>query len=168
MATQARSNVRKSVTGGIVLILIGALTLVGQLDILGNAWRYILPGLGLVFLAWGVLAKQFGLVIPGGILSGIGAGVMLIEGPYAHLGEPAIGGVFMLAFGAGWLLVALLSVPASGSFIWWPLIPGGVLAMFGGLLLAGQAGEQIMRVIGYAWPAALMAAGAWLLMRRSQ
>ncbi len=160
-----RSN-RQPLIGGIILIAIGALTLLAQLDLFENIGMFFVPILGLIFLAWGLMTRTFGLVIPGGILSGIGLGIVLIEGPLAGLGEPAEGAVFLMAFAAGWLLIALLSKFTAGSFQWWPLIPAGVLALVGGLSVAGEAGLQVLKVIGYAWPVALIAAGAWIILRK--
>ncbi len=160
-----RSN-RQPLIGGIILIAIGALTLLAQLDLFENIGMFFVPVLGLIFLAWGLATRTFGLVIPGGILSGIGLGIVLLEGPLAGLGEPVEGAVFLLAFAAGWLLIALLSKFTAGAFQWWPLIPAGVLALVGGLLVAGETGLQVLKVIGYAWPVALIAAGAWIILRK--
>ena len=169
MNTQSTTPVRstcKPMTGGIILIAIGAIALLGQLDLFANVGGLIVPALGLIFLASGLLTRTFGLVIPGGILGGIGLGIALTEGPLAGLGEPAQGGVFTLAFAAGWLLIALLSRFTTSAFQWWPLIPAGILALVGGLLVAGEAGLQILKAIGYAWPVALIVVGAWIILRK--
>lgn len=169
MNTQSTDPVRSHrapLVGGTILIAIGVLILLNQLNLVGNLGLFFIPALGVLFLAWGLATRTFGLVIPGGILGGIGLGIALIEGPLAGLGEPVQGGVFLLAFAAGWLLISLLSVFTAGTFQWWPLIPAGVLALVGGLLLAGEAGLSALKVLGYAWPAALIAAGVWLLLRK--
>lgn len=164
-ATTTRSN-RAPLTGGIILILIGALTLLAQLDVFANIGLFFVPALGIIFLTWGLLTRTFGLVIPGGILGGIGLGIVLLEGPLAGLSEPAQGAIFLLAFAAGWLLIALLSTMTTSGFQWWPLIPAAVLGLIGGLLVAGEAGLQVLKVIGFAWPVALIAAGAWIVLRK--
>ena len=163
--TTTRSN-RAPLTGGIVLIAIGALALLSQLNIFDNIGMFFVPALSLIFLAWGLLTRTFGLVIPGGILGGIGLGIVLIEGPLAGLGEPAQGAIFLLAFAAGWTLISLLSKFTAGAFQWWPLIPAGIMGLIGGLLVTGETGLQVLKVIGYAWPVALIAAGAWIILRR--
>lgn len=169
MNTQSTHPVRShrsSLTGGIILIAIGALALLSQLDIFTDIGMFFVPALGIIFLVWGLASRAFGLVIPGGILSGIGLGIALVEGPLAGSGEPVEGAIFLLAFAAGWLLIALLSKFTATAFQWWPLIPAAVLALVGGLLLAGEAGLQVLKVIGYAWPVALIAAGAWIILRK--
>ncbi len=169
MTTQSTSTTRSNrapLTGGIILILIGALTLLAQLDIFANIGMFFVPALSIVFLAWGLLTRTFGLIIPGGILGGIGLGIVLLEGPLAGLGEPAQGATFLLAFAAGWALIALLSRFTAGAFQWWPLIPAAVLGLIGGLLAAGETGLQVLKVIGYVWPVALIAAGTWIILRK--
>lgn len=160
-----RSN-RAPLIGGGILIAIGALTLAAQLGLLADLSLLFVPALGVLFLAWGLLTRTFGLVIPGGILSGIGAGIALIAGPAAGVGEPAKGAIFLLAFAAGWLLIALLSHFTDASRQWWPLIPAGILGGIGGLLLAGETGTLILKGFGYAWPVVLIAAGAWIMLRK--
>lgn len=164
-ATTTRSN-RAPLTGGIILILVGALTLLAQLDVFTNIGMLFLPALGIIFLVWGLLTRTFGLIIPGGILGGIGLGAALMEGPLAGLAEPTQGAIFLLAFAAGWVLISLLSKFTAGTFQWWPLIPAGIMGLIGGLLAAGETGLQVLKVIGYAWPVALIAAGAWIILRK--
>jgi len=163
--TPTRSN-RAALTGGIVLIAVGLLALLGQLGLPANIGIFFIPALAVIFLAAGLISRTFGLVIPGGILAGIGLGIALIEGSLAGLNEPTRGAIFLLAFAAGWLLIALLSRFTADAFQWWPLIPAGILAALGGLLLAGETGLQVLKVFGYAWPVALVAAGAWIILRK--
>lgn len=160
-----RSN-RAALAGGLVLIAIGLLTLLGQLNLSAQIGMFFIPALAVIFLVGGLISRTFGLVIPGGILGGIGLGIALIEGPLAGAAEPTRGAIFLLAFAAGWLLIALLSHFTASAFQWWPLIPASVLAAIGGLLLAGETGQQVLKVIGYAWPVVLIAVGAWIILRR--
>ncbi len=169
MTTQSTTTIRSTrgpLTGGIILIAIGILALLSQLDIFADIGMFFVPALGIIFLAWGLLTRTFGLIIPGGILGGIGLGIVLMEGPLAGLAEPAQGATFLLAFAAGWALISLLSKFTAGAFQWWPLIPAAVLGLIGGLLVAGETGLQVLKVIGYAWPVALIAAGAWIILRK--
>ncbi|MGC8780565.1 MAG: hypothetical protein ACP5UQ_06840 [Anaerolineae bacterium] len=166
MTTPMNPSTRRSLVAGLALIAFGALMLLGQLQLLSGAEMLVLPALAVIFLAWGLATRTFGLLIPGGVLAGIGAGSYLIARPLADVAEPTQGAIFLLAFGAGWLLIALLSPLATSGFQWWPLIPAGVIGGLGALLLAGDAGLQVLRLLGYAWPLALIAVGAWILLRR--
>lgn len=166
MTSPTRPSARKSVTIGVILIAIGALSLLSQFDRFDQIELFFLPVLAAVFLVSSVATRTFGLLIPGGVLAGIAAGSLLVEGPLASVSEPASGAIFLLAFAAGWLLISLLSPLTKSGFEWWPLIPAGILALVGGLLLIGDAGLQVLKVIGYAWPVVLIAVGAWIILRR--
>ncbi len=151
---------------GVALIGIGLLLLVAQLvggELLGRAFLLLLGG---IFVLWGLLSRQIGLLIPGGILSGLGLGVLLITGPFHSLEEADQGGVFLLAFALGWGLISLLSLLLPGRACWWPLIPGGILALIGGGLLWGEAGRQVLEWVGQLWPVALIAGGLYLILWR--
>lgn len=158
---------RNMLVGGVALIAIGLLTLAGQVFDLDNLGLLVLPALALIFLAWGLITRTFGLIIPGGILAGIGVGAILIEQSWLPLTEMAQGGVFLLSFAAGWALISLLSPVVSGKWAWWPLIPGGILAAIGALLLAGETGVRMLELLGYAWPVALIVLGLYLVLRRN-
>ena len=152
---------------GIALILIGLLALGGQLlDDWGALGLLFLPALGLIFLVWGAITREGGLLIPGGILSGIGAGVYLMQGPFAHLGGTGEPGVFLLAFAGGWALITLLSAVFTDNTMTWPLIPGGILALIGIALLIGGAALTVLEIAGQYWPVILILIGLYVIIKR--
>jgi hypothetical protein len=157
---------RNLLVGGIALILIGALTLVGQVFNLESLGLLVLPTLALIFLVWGLLTRTAGLLVPGGILGGVGLGAILIEQSWAPMSETVQGGIFLLCFAGGWALITLLSRFVGPKVVWWPLIPGGILAAIGGLLLAGDVGLEALEGLRYAWPIALIIIGLYLILRR--
>jgi len=159
---------RKRVIGGLALIVLGIIALVAQfVDIGETLGLLILPGLGLIFLIWGIVTRQSGLLIPGGILSGIGAGTLLITGPFEAASGDVQGGLFMLAFALGWFLIPVLSIIFTRDNHWWALIPGGIMALIGGGLLFGGAALAILEFLGTIWPVFLILGGLYLLLRRS-
>lgn len=159
---------RNRIVWGIALIVFGLLALVTQLVDLGETLGLlIVPALGLIFLLWGTLTRQSGLLIPGGILSGIGIGTLLITGPYAAASGQVQGGVFLLAFAFGWALIPVLSAIFTGDNHWWALIPGGIMAIVGGALLFGGVALTVLEFFGRAWPVLLILAGLYLILRRS-
>jgi len=174
MTTHAETNSPKSfparmpkhVIGGAVLITIGLLLLVGQ--IINAEWFGLLvpAGLGLVFLLWGIVAREFGPLVPGGIMAGIGAGLILNRWVLVEPNGETQGAVILLSFGAGWGLITVLSALFTHKTQSWPLIPGAILAAIGGALLAGEAGQQMLEFVGQAWPLALIAAGLYVIFRR--
>jgi len=159
---------RRGWVGGLILILVGGLALLAQFVDLNGL--LVLPALSACFLLWGILTRQTGLVIPGGILGGIALGADLVEGPFATLGDPGNGGVFMLSFALGWALITLVSfyTNRNGRPSLWPLIPGGIMAAIGSVLLAGGKALTILNWLGMGWPVILIAMGLYLIFRRKE
>jgi hypothetical protein len=71
----------------------------------------------------------------------------------------------LLGLGGGFLLIYVVSAlrgRAPGD--WWPLIPGGILTVIGLMLAANATGA--LAVIGRWWPAVLVIAGLFIILRR--
>jgi hypothetical protein len=164
--TKKAKETRDRVILGVMLIAIGLLTFLSQVIDLPRIELLILPGLAVIFLLWGLLTREIGLLIPGGILAGVALGVYLITGPYAGQIEDNQAGVFLLAFSAGWALISLLSPISKQGFQWWPLIPGGIIGLVGLAVMRGGAALQLLEIIGYAWPLVLVAVGIYILLKR--
>ncbi len=118
---------------GIILIVFGAASLLQHWLKIGN---YITLLLGIGMLVWGSVSRRTGWIIPGGVLTGIGLGIMAMEGRwlFPHFDQ---NGVFLICFAFGWFLITLLS----GLFTctqWWALIPGGIMTVIGGSILAAN------------------------------
>jgi hypothetical protein len=150
-----------SFTTGILLIGIGLSLLLFRVIDLPELFPLFL---GLVFLVAGALTRKTGLIIPGGILSGAGLGVLATTYlPQAVTDQQASGGFFMLAFALGWFSIVLFTRLFTGRTEWWPLIPGSILAAIGGLILGGENGLAILKVTGDYWPVILVLIGIWVL-----
>jgi hypothetical protein len=100
---------------------------------------YIGIGLGISLLLWGIGAKLFGLIIAGSIVLTVAPGISF---PWKSIGVTNLisqTGVMLVWFGLGWALITISSRVIRDKFIWWPLIPGGILEMVGiGLFLGGN------------------------------
>ena len=122
--------------------------------------------LGLAFLSWGLGERLFGLIIPGCLLSSIGPGVYLawssqtLENPLARTG------IMLVAFALGWVLITVCSRRVTHQFVWWPLIPGGVLAMVGWGLYIGGNPSNAAAFIGNTGSLAMILFGVYLLLMR--
>ncbi len=167
-STSTSSSSRRSgITGGIILILAGAIALAANL--IPTQVPLFIGALALVFLTAGILRRNNGLLIPGGVLAGVAGGIYLVETIFKNAAEPFAGGMFLLAFAGGWVLITLLSLalhlfdPKHGVMLW-PLIPAGGLALTGGLILTDNA--TALEVLGKGWPLALILVGASILLRR--
>ena len=156
---------RKGLAGGTVLILLGVALLIGPL----TGWQFTwlaLPTMAVIFLAWGMIMRSFGLIIPGGILAGIALGTALMQNRPGLLDGPDNGGLFLLCFAAGWGLITLLSPLTEGGFRWWPLIPGGIMAVVGTALLTNQ--RHTLAWLNIAGPLLLSGLGVWVIFRRRE
>ena len=129
---EKKNNKRHSprIVAGIILILFGGATLLQRWFDIGNA---IVLLLGMSMLAWGSISHKTGLIIPGGVLTGIGLGILAMQGPWQF---PAVdqNGVFLLCFALGWFLITFLTALFTCTQ-WWALIPGGIMALIGGSIL---------------------------------
>ena len=159
------SENRNGAFGGLLLIGIGVLALLAQFGNLDWLGLLILPALGAFFMVWGILTRQSGLMVPGGILLGIGAGTLLLAGPFEDVAENMQGGVFMLSFAGGWALITLASLLFGDRKQWWPLIPAGIMALIGGGLLFGGLFMNLLTLLGKIWPLFLILLGVWILVR---
>ncbi|MDP9252386.1 MAG: hypothetical protein M3O80_05205 [Chloroflexota bacterium] len=142
---------------GVILIVVGASLFLVQLLHLDA--DVIVLVIGLVFTAAFALTRRYGLLIPAGILTGLGAGILLEDLGVA--GEPV-----MLGLGLGFLAIYAVDALTSGAREpgrWWPLIPGAIVTVIAGA--SGTFGEQGARAIEQGWPILLIALGAWLLLR---
>ncbi len=160
--TEKRRN--GALIGGAILISIGLFSLVE--NIFHMSWGlYFLPFLAVIFLAAGLYTRRPGLLIPGGILAGIGAGAIVVDQYMPYLTDQARGGAFLLVFAGGWLLITLASL-VIGRLMLWPLFPAAFLGLTGAALTAGQTGLQILHYYGYFWPIVLIVIGLYLVFRR--
>jgi len=171
--TPVVKNKRPNLLGGLILVLVGVLALVA--NFLGNTpyTLWFLPLLGIIFLASGIIAGKRGLLIPGGILLGIGVGTLLVAHYLTPPSEEMQGGIFMLAFAGGWVLITLLSLVVKDAedqtrVMWWPLIPGGIIGAIGAALLLGEKGQVALEYFGKGWPVILIAGGLYLILRRRE
>jgi hypothetical protein len=128
---------------------------------------YIPTAIGLTLLLCGITTRLFGLIIPGCILIGIGPGVFFAWG---QAGEPnglAQTGMMLVTFSLGWGLITVFSRVITERFVWWPLIPGGVMAVVGwGLYIAGDP-HNALSFIGNTGSIGLIIFGIYLLMWRN-
>ncbi len=143
---------------GVILIVVGAMLFAVQLLHLDA--DVIVLVIGLVFATAFAATRRYGLLIPAGILTGLGAGILLEN--FGVAGEPVV-----LGLGLGFLAIYGVDLLTDGRHRpgrWWPLIPGAILTVVAGA--SGAFGEEGARAIEQGWPILLIAVGAWLLLRR--
>ena len=118
------------ISAGVILIILGTVSLLQRWLDIGN---YIVLVLGLGMLVWGSVSQRTGWIIPGGVLTGIGLGILAMEGHWLFPGADQ-DGVFLVCFAFGWLLITLLTALFTRTQ-WWALIPGGIMTLIGGGML---------------------------------
>lgn len=157
-ATQGRDRM----VFAIVLIVVGGIGLIAQVwqpqaDVGG--WVVLLIGLG--FLGAFVYTRQYGYLVPGGIMTGLGAGIVVSQAITWSSSEGE-GGAIVLGLGLGflgiWVIGTLMRAAESH---WWPIIPGGILAIIGSALLIGG---QAVDLLDY-WGIGVVAVGLFILWR---
>ena len=118
------------IAAGVILVLFGAATLLQRWLDIGN---YIVILLGLGMLIWGSVSRRSGWIIPGGVLTGIGLGILAMQDPW-QFPVADQSGVFLVCFALGWFLITLLTALFTCTQLW-ALIPGGIMALIGGGIL---------------------------------
>lgn len=123
-------------------------------------------GLGIALLSWGIFSRLLGLIIPGCLVGAIGFGVYLAWSQSGPINGLVQTGIMLVVFALGWLLITVFSRMATEKFVWWPLIPGGVLAVTGwGLYSGGNPGGAV-DFISNTGSIALIIFGLYLLLMR--
>lgn len=148
---------RREWIAGLVLIGVGVLLMAGRW--LPDIGEFVVLVIGLGLLALFAVTRAYGVLVPAGIVTGVGLGMVL----EARLEGAAGSGLFLLSLGGGflaiWLLGLLLRLPQNH---WWPLVPGGIIALVGAIELLGQQGRDLL---AFGWPLVLVALGVALVAR---
>ncbi len=141
----------------IILLFVAGLALVGEY--LPFGWRdsQVLL-LGVAFIVWAALGRVRGLLVPGGILVGIGVGILL-RSEYD-------GAVFLLAMAGGFALIPVLSLLIFRHGMRWPFLPAAGLALAGLIRLAGSGVRRWLYDVGPLWPYGLIIIALYLLLTK--
>lgn len=127
---------------------------------------YLGFGIGLPFLVWGIYRHILGLIIPGCIVLTTGIGIYMAWQDSPEPNNLSQTGVMLVWFAIGWGLITLLSRSLFPGFLWWPLIPGGVLAMVGWGFYLGGNPNNASSFISNTGSIALIIIGLYLLLIR--
>jgi hypothetical protein len=139
-----------------VLWAVAGLVALTTLNVLQDEFiaMYVLAAIALPFLVVFLRDRaQWWALIPAYVLLAVGLMVVLIES--GVLGELLIPAYVMFAVAIPFLVVFAVNPKE-----WWPLIPGGIMAVIGLAFLVAEAAVE------YIAPAALVVVGLWILARQ--
>lgn len=147
---------QRTLVPGLILIALGVF--LGIVQVTGVGAEAVVAVIGGAFLVAYALTRNYGFLVPGGILTGLGIGVIL----ETRAGSNA-DGVVVIGLGLGFLAIYVIDLLVRArQALWWPVIPGGILATIGVLVETEQGhwleGTELM------WPVALIVIGAIVLL----
>lgn len=142
---------RQVVTGAILILLGIGIFALQFLE--GFSEAVVLFLIGGAFIAAYLYFRNYGLLVPGGILMGLGLG-SIGEGSVFEFGDFGL-----IGLGIGFISIYVIALVVEGSSHWWPLIPGLILIVLG--LASGNADFE--RLLSVGWPLILVFIGLLVL-----
>jgi hypothetical protein len=157
----AGTGPRDPMAVAVILIVVGVAGLAAQvLDLTANVGGLVVAVIGVGFLVAFAFTRHYGYLVPGGIMTGLGAGIVASQG--LTMADEQTGGVIVLGLGLGFLSIWVIGAIAHVErHHWWPIIPGGILAVVGAALLIGG---QAVNLLDY-WGVIIVAIGLLVLWR---
>ncbi len=157
MSTRPRAN-QTPMLIGLGLVAIGIVLLADQFISIDNADlkdALVFGGLAAVFLVALIVTRGYGFLLAAMVFAGLSAA------KYAVMRGEDSGGAVLLGPGLGFLVAYAIGALALPRTHWWPLVPGTILTLLGGLLVfGGQAGAQLA---GQIWPIVFIGIGVLML-----
>lgn len=145
------------VAGG-VMLAVAVVALAGPHLPVGWDSPFLLVAIGLGFLVWAALGRVAGLLVPAGVMLGVGFGAWL-RGPYGNA-------AFLLSLAAGFLSISLFYLLLFGrkGQVWWTVWPAGGLAVAAAFTAGGPEVRALFRALHDYWPWALLAGAVALIV----
>jgi hypothetical protein len=142
---------RRRLVAGATLIVLGlALFALDRFEGLGSAAIFFV--VGAAFLAAYLARREYGFLVPAGLLLGLGLGRAGAGTLLDFSDNPVLFGL-----GCGFAAIWLIDLVYARRNQWWPLIPGTVL------ILLGLPVDGVYYLLDH-WPLLLIAAGLMLLV----
>jgi hypothetical protein len=152
------------VTLGIALLVVGGILLATRFVAVETAPAWFL-GIGCGLALLGIVRRAYAPLLLGLILTGLGSGMLL--------GDAGVAGVqagtwLLFGLGAGLALVYPIALLVRVRTHWWPFALGLFLAAIGGVRVVEHfrfLPPDIEIAARTWWPAVLVLAGAWFLIK---
>ena len=146
---------------GALLIAAGVVLVVLQFGSSSRILEWIPLIVGLVICAAGFLTAVPGFFIPGFLLAGAGAGIVIAIPLVATLAPARITGIFLVCIACGLGCITPAAALLQYKKVFWPLPPVTLLASTGILLIA--AGPVFILVMERVWPFSVAVAVAYFV-----
>ena len=166
---EQEKEINKNWAGGIGLVGLGTFFLLAQNGLMPQLSEppmfFMLFALG--FIAWGIIANESGLFVPGGIFTGLALGITLLESSLTQYVYED-GGLFMIGFSLGWVSISLLTAVFHHKLVFWPFIPASIIGFIGFAVSLGGLWITLLEFAGKSWPLILVGLGIYMLWENSQ
>jgi pimeloyl-ACP methyl ester carboxylesterase len=103
------------------------------------------------------------LIVAGSLVVGLAAALLLDLVVFAGAREHVITGAAMLAFAAGWLLLAVMSARWTDQPQSWAFVPAVYMAATGAVLLLFVSSDSTIKTLGWLWPPVLLIVVVWMV-----
>lgn len=132
---------------GVLLIALGVAQLV--ISLTGTGVEIAVALGGAAFLAAFLATRAYGFLVPGGVLTGVGVGLVLLArgGSFAVLELGLAGGFLVIP-----ILQLVTGAPRERGW-WWPVLPAGILGALGAATLVDA------QLVAFGLPGLLVLAG---------
>jgi pimeloyl-ACP methyl ester carboxylesterase len=104
-------------------------------------------------------------IVGGSVAAGLVGALVLTVGVFGGATEPVISGTALLAFAAGWALLALLSTRHTTQPQSWARVPAIAMASVGIVLLVARPDDRALDTAGWVWPACALALCVWTVVQ---
>src|SRR2546422_4640252 len=108
---------------------------------------------------------RVGLIVTGSMFAGLVVALALVVGPFGGAQEHVIMGAALLGWALGWALLAVLSMRWSDQPQRWAVLPAALMAVAGASLLVFRPDANVMNLLGWIWPLALIALAVWMTVQ---
>jgi pimeloyl-ACP methyl ester carboxylesterase len=103
-------------------------------------------------------------IVAGSVATGLVGALFLMLVVFAGAAEHAITGSALLAFAVGWATLAILSIRLTSQPQRWAFVPAAYMGVVGVALLLFAPGDDALRVMGWIWPAPVLALAVWIAL----
>lgn len=105
-----------------------------------------------------------GRIIVTSLTAGAVAAGALTFGLFGGATESAITGSALVAFGASWAMLAVLSTRLTSQPQRWAFVPAAVMTAMGLVLLVSAPSEAGLAVMGWLWPPVILVLAGWMFV----